>query len=390
MKTIIPLLALLLAARTVTGQADGCPQPLPQGIQLNPDIANGHFIGTGYFDEATFADTQLKAGRFLSRGERAQRAAAWDNAVWLNNDRIAAWRGQQDKDTLPSWLRERLPEKYRKSRSGAFAILDADGRELTPPRYDEIVFFAALVAGAPIPVRVGTRWGYLNDRGEEIIAPQFEQPGLFLDGIARVKRDGAYAYIVRNGQPAAAPGTVRPRITVEPPPIRLNKPGEYSEGLASFERDGLWGYRNEKGEAVIAPQFDAAGDFHDGLAQVSIRGQPPRYIRRDGTYISAPYGSGSMGIPDGALERIPYRQNQQWGLIDLHGRVITPPRFRLRNDLEGILSPLFRRGVAVVYLAENWPREQEVLIDRDGCVLARRSSFFDRDFELLPLTPDQP
>ena len=98
----------------------------------------------------------------------------------------------------------------------------------------------------------------------------------------------------------------------------------------------------------------------------------------------------SAHIPDGALERIPYRQNQQWGLIDLHGRVITPPRFRLRNDLEGILSPLFRRGVAVVYLAENWPREQEVLIDRDGCVLARRSSFFNDDFELLSLTPDQP
>ena len=366
MKTIMPLQALLLAARTAIGQPDGCPQPLPQGIQINPGIAAGHFIGTGYFDEETFADTRLKAGRFLSRTERAQRAAAWDNAVWLNNDRIAAWRNH------------------------AFAILDADGRELTPPRYDEIVFFAALVAGAPIPVRVAARWGYLNDQGEEIIAPQFEQPGLFYDGIARVKRDGAYAYIDRKGQPAAAPGTVRPRITVEPPPIRLNKPGEYSEGLASFERDGLWGYRNEKGEEVIAPQFNAAGDFHDGLAQVSIRGQPPRYIRRDGTYISAPYGSGSMGIPDGALERIPYRQNQQWGLIDLHGRVITPPRFRLRNDLEGILSPLFRRGVAVVYLAENWPREQEVLIDRDGCVLAHRSSFFDHGFELLSLTPDQP
>ena len=44
----------------------------------------------------------------------------------------------------------------------------------------------------------------------------------------------------------------------------------------------------------------------------------------------------------------------------------------------------------MVYLAENWPREEEVLIDRDGCVLARRSSFFDDGFELLSLTPDQP
>lgn len=363
MKTIMPLLVLLLAARTAIGQPDGCPLPLPQGIQLNPGIAAGRFIGTGYFDEETFADTRLKAGRFLSRDERAQYAAAWDNAVWLNNEHIAAWHNH------------------------AFALLDTDGRELTPPRYDEIVFFAALAAGAPIPARVGARWGYLNDRGEEIIAPQFEQLGLFYDGIARVKRDGAYAYIDRKGQPVAAPGTVRPRIPVEPPPIRLNKPGEYSEGLASFERDGLWGYRNEKGEAVIAPQFNAAGDFHEGLARVGIHEQAA-YIDRSGAFITALFDS--IGIPDGALERIPYRQNKQWGLLDLHGRVITPPRFRLRHDLEGILSPLFRRGVAVVYLAENWPREEEVLIDRDGCVLARRSSFFNDGFELLSLTPDQP
>ena len=385
MKTTLLLLALFFAARAATGQAGDCPLPLPYGIQLNPGIANGRFIATGYFDAATFADTRRKAGRFLSRDERAQLAAGWDNAVWLNNERIAAWRAQED--TLPPWLRERLPQKYREYRSGAFAILDAAGRELTPPRYDEIVFFAALDAAAPIPVRVGKHWGYLNAQGEEIIAPQFAQPGLFYDGIARVKRnDGAYGYIDRNGQPAAAPSAVRPYRPVVPQPIRLDKPGEYSEGLASFQRDGLWGYRNEKGEEIIAPQFDSAGAFHDGLARVST-GSRTRYIRRDGTLISVPNDLGSMGVPDGALDRVPYLQNKQWGLLDLQGNVITPPRYYLRRDFEGILSPLFRRGVAAVYLKKYPSREQEVLIDRDGCVLAQRSSFFDPAFELLTHAP---
>jgi hypothetical protein len=34
-------------------------------------------------------------------------------------------------------------------------------------------------------------------------------------------------------------------------------------------KDGKWGYMNNQGKIVIEPQFDAARDFHDGLALVS-------------------------------------------------------------------------------------------------------------------------
>lgn len=83
MKAITIFLALLLVVRSAVtaDRPDGCPLPLPHGIQLNPGIAAGYFISAGYFDEETFADTRLKAGRFLTRDERAQRAASWDNAV---------------------------------------------------------------------------------------------------------------------------------------------------------------------------------------------------------------------------------------------------------------------------------------------------------------------
>ena len=37
----------------------------------------------------------------------------------------------------------------------------------------------------------------------------------------------------------------------------------------SAEAEG-WGYINKTGRVVIAPQFDAAGDFSEGLARVVV------------------------------------------------------------------------------------------------------------------------
>ena len=43
-----------------------------------------------------------------------------------------------------------------------------------------------------------------------------------------------------------------------------------------------WGYINTKGEWVIRPQFEYAGNFHNGLAKVVVKGKTG-YIQKDGT-----------------------------------------------------------------------------------------------------------
>lgn len=49
-------------------------------------------------------------------------------------------------------------------------------------------------------VRVGEYWGYINDSGEECIAPQFSFAGPFVNGIARVKMGENWFYIDKNGR----------------------------------------------------------------------------------------------------------------------------------------------------------------------------------------------
>ncbi len=45
----------------------------------------------------------------------------------------------------------------------------------------------------------------------------------------------------------------------------------FSEGLAAIKRDDLWGYIATDGREVVAPQYQTAGDFHDGRAMVEKR-----------------------------------------------------------------------------------------------------------------------
>lgn len=71
-------------------------------------------------------------------------------------------------------------------------------------------------------VKLGSKWGYVDNRGEVVIAPQF---------------DGALSF---------------------------------SEGLAPVCIGGKWGYIDKAGKRVIEPQFDMAGLFSDGVAIVGM------------------------------------------------------------------------------------------------------------------------
>lgn len=162
----------------------GCPEPLYlERDTIDPFTAatdTTGYYGSRYLRLADFYDPQLKAARFLDREERG-RLTGGDRAIWLNNDRIAVWR------------------------KGRFALLDADGTPLPLPTYDEIHFYAALRAEAPIPVRRGKYWGYIDASGREIVPPRYDKAGLFYDGIATIGKGGRYGYLAADGHEIVPP-----------------------------------------------------------------------------------------------------------------------------------------------------------------------------------------
>ncbi len=91
-----------------------------------------------------------------------------------------------------------------------------------------------------------------------VAAPVLAQPPP--SGVARFPFKAGtkgWGYLGVDGKPVIAPA--------------WQKAMPFSEGLAAVKRDNVWGYIGEDGKEVIAPQFAAANEFHDGHAVVEKR-----------------------------------------------------------------------------------------------------------------------
>lgn len=120
--------------------------------------------------------------------------------------------------------------------------------------------------------------GYLDRNGNVKIQPIYIQASHFHDDMAYVIRFGnkKFEYINKSGD------TVLPEKYLEA--------GEFSEGLANVsthESNGKTGYIDKNGDFVIAPRFEKASPFSEGLAAVKEGGKWG-YIDKRGTYIIAP------------------------------------------------------------------------------------------------------
>ncbi len=157
-----------------------------------------------------------------------------------------------------------------------------------------------------VPFEENQKWGYKNKEGRVVLKPTYHITSPFNQyGIAAVVDDSGWVYIDKNGRSILRPfiidngpdyfseGLARYMeqgkigfmnengVKVIPAMFEFVLP--FSEGLAAFcekckeVRDdeykrvegGKWGYINKAGEIVVYPEYDKAGSFKDGQAEVS-------------------------------------------------------------------------------------------------------------------------
>lgn len=87
-------------------------------------------------------------------------------------------------------------------------------------------------------VKRGHFWGYLDDRGEQVIGPRF------------------------------------------------SKARSFSEGLAPVSVNARWGYIDRHGQFVIEPQYRLAGEYRNGIALVGLDDFTLGYIDAHGNLIT--------------------------------------------------------------------------------------------------------
>ncbi len=131
--------------------------------------------------------------------------------------------------------------------------IDKSGKYAINPQFEG----AGQFGDGRAPVFVNGRWGYIDKTGRMAINPQFDEGGNFSEGLAVVRLGDKYGYIDtsgKNGDHAA---------------VQFSR--GFSSGSGGGETDTTsYGYIDKSGRVKIAPQFDAAGDFSDGLALVAI------------------------------------------------------------------------------------------------------------------------
>lgn len=181
---------------------------------------------------------------------------------------------------------------------------------------------------ASLKTKSGTKWGYINEKGEFVIQPDYN---FALD-------------------------------------FQKN-------GLATVENDGKYGCINEEGKVVIPLMFESIIDFHEGRAAVLVEGGF-QVIDELGTFLTEKAYNFISMYQDGLaiVSDVDQEGNYQYGYLDKSGKIVIPIQFETASN--------FNEGLAIVKISEN----HFALIDRNGNQLYIYSIFFVGDLgdDLLP------
>ena len=88
------------------------------------------------------------------------------------------------------------------------------------------------------------------------------------------------------------------------------------DGIFAFKKDGKWGFANLNGEVVIAPAFNKAMSFSNGLAAVS-NGDKWGFINKDGE-LGIDYQFMSADYFNDASSCFVETEANNWQIITLH------------------------------------------------------------------------
>ena len=150
----------------------------------------------------------------------------------------------------------------------------------------DLDYLGSLTEGLAQILRRG-RTGYVNWRGEEVIALDFDRGHRFSEGLAPVEQQGRWGFIGHEGEFII--------------PLHFDGAHPFAGGLARVVVDGKDGFIDKAGRIVIEPQYENAYSFSNGLAQVMIDGTWGHYINRHGEVVwSVP-----VEPPDCTLESMP-------------------------------------------------------------------------------------
>jgi hypothetical protein len=123
------------------------------------------------------------------------------------------------------------------------------------------------------------KWGYADEKGNKVIAPQFKQVRPFSEGLAAVQIEKNYSkrwgYINKTG-----------KIVIEP--IYVEMPSDFNDGLSAVclgegRWENRWGYIDKSG-TLVSPEYYACCNFNQGFAFFQTEKDTIGVLQRSGVF----------------------------------------------------------------------------------------------------------
>lgn len=218
-----------------------------------------------------------------------------------------------------------------------------------------VLFSLAVSAQQLYPMRKFDKWGYIDDKGQWAIKPQYQMALDFHDGLAMVKdtyQGGeVWDFINEKGQKVIQSeyfgfGTFLKlydyKVTIQPHDF-------FAEGLIpvsiqildpTYEGSNISGFLNKEGQLAIYGYYDRVYNFSDGMARIEKDGKTG-YINKNGDYVIPPIFSSGGAFAE-ELAPVMDVNSGKWGYVDKKGKFVIPPLYSKARRFSGGLAAVWK------------------------------------------------
>jgi hypothetical protein len=168
------------------------------------------------------------------------------------------------------------------------------------------------------------KWGYVNQKGEVVIPPQFEKCHKFSkDGLAPIYDTKAKQYYFINTKGEKLETEVKDFKLIDRFGFDLES---FNDGLIPIRQGEKWGYLNSEGKLAIPAKYDHVTGFNSGHAVATLN---KNFIILNTNGEESPVeGSGVLDVKEFAENLAPYRSaDKKFGFIDGNGKVVIKSQF---------------------------------------------------------------
>lgn len=272
---------------------------------------------------------------------------------------------------------------YKAKSNSLYGFVDINGNKIGKPEYTGFNGFSEGYSRVAKTVNGKTRYGYVNNKAEEVIPVIYESAYNFNNGWGLVVKDSTYYFIDKNGNLKDAPadydqlsefksgfavGTIKNDdgtntyyyINTELKEvfsIKAKSAWSFWEDVAVIKRDALfelinkkgesikvlsdidmlkfsnegklgvrinkkWGFIDNKGNQSIAPQYDSCDSYKEGYAKIQ-KGTKWGIIDNAGKIILEPVYKNIIPGENGIFIFL----NSYWGIVDKNNQVLCPETF---------------------------------------------------------------